>query len=128
MKTQLLLTFTTTDSLQSAIEMILSYYTLPEERIFCLCNAKDPNELFLTYNISKVNFFDTPKQTLLVHRKKHTNTLYTINAVNEISIQETGYINTKHQINWNNYRNSLLLTNNNELQIYRTKLVEIIDI
>jgi hypothetical protein len=61
-----------------------------------------------------------------VHRKKETNTLYTVNALNEI-IQRinNGVLDKTYQLEWHNYRNSLLLTDENagyriiELNMYK---------
>ena len=52
-------------------------------KIFVL-EVKDNNEFVLTYNIEMSNLASIPENTILVHRKKESNTLYTINALNEL--------------------------------------------
>ena len=67
------------------------------------------------------------KNTFNVHRKKETNTLYTTNAVNIISMQKIGRIDPNFKINWNNYKNCLLLSKDNqliEIFTYLNKIVE----
>jgi hypothetical protein len=64
--------------------------------------------------------------TISVHRKKETNTLYTVNALNEI-IQRlnNGVLDKTYQLEWYNYQNSLLLTDDSigyriiELNMYK---------
>ena len=46
--------------------------------------------------------------TISLHRKKNTNTLYTINALNDL-IRElnAGKLDKTYPIKWENYKNSL---------------------
>lgn len=90
MKTQLLLTFTGYEYIDDVIENIKSVYELSDNRVFVLVNKRNPKEAYLTYNVVKKNYMDTPSRTILVHRKKETNTLYTINAVNQAILDEVG--------------------------------------
>jgi hypothetical protein len=65
----------------------------------------------------------------LVHRKKESNTLYTINALNElIKSLNGGVVDTRFQIDWQHYKNTILLTQQNELKQLRTKIHEIIEL
>ena len=83
----------------------------------------------LTYNVKKSDTSGFLPNTILLHRKKETNTLYTINAVNHI-IREAnnGVLDTSYRLQWQNYRNSILLTNKEGLNIIPTRLKEIIDL
>jgi hypothetical protein len=45
----------------------------------------------------------------LINRKAKTNTFFTINALNRISLQEIGEIDPTYRINWNKYRNRILM-------------------
>jgi hypothetical protein len=47
-------------------------------------HIKSNNEYVVTYNVDQGNVNDIPDNTILVHRKKDSNTLYTINALNEL--------------------------------------------
>ena len=62
------------------------------------------------------------------HRKKQSNTLYTINALNEV-IRELngGVLDKRFPIPWDDYYNSLLLTNENGLNKIPTKIHSIVD-
>lgn len=128
MNTQLLLTFTTEKYLTSSIDSICSIYEILDGRIFVLKNLNNPSELFLTYNILQKNYTTKPPRTILIHRKKETNTLYTINAVNQIILDEVGVYDTEFEINWKLYENSLLLSNNGELRTNPTELMKIVKI
>ena len=65
--------------------------------------------------------------TILVHRKKQTNTLYTINALNElIKSLNNGYLDKKFPINWNDYRNCILLIQTEGFNKIDTKIKDII--
>jgi len=122
MKTQLLLTFTGYEYIDDVIENIKSVYELSDNRIFVLVNKRNPKEAYLTYNVVKKNYVDTPSRTILVHRKKETNTLYTINAVNQAILDEVGVYDHSYDLNWNQYKNSLLLTDDYGLRKVSTKL------
>ena len=65
----------------------------------------------------------------MVHRKKETNTLYTINALNElIKKLNGGVVDTSYKVNWLHYKNSILLTQHNELNQLNTKIHKILEI
>ena len=67
--------------------------------------------------------------TISIHRKKHTNTLYTINAINElIKSANNGILDKSFKINWENYRNQLLIGSLNGLKVVNTKLFKIINL
>lgn len=127
MNTQLLLTFSDKREYKDCISNIRRYFTIIDNRVFVLEDVLNPESVYITYNIDAFNYNDKPQKTILVHRKKHTNTIYTVNAINKIIINEIGYLNSNYKINWNNYKNSLTLVRNNNLIVRNTKLYEIID-
>ena len=66
----------------------------------------------LTYNVDMNNSSTSGiiDNTILVHRKKQTNTLYTINALNElIKSLNNGVLDKRFPINWKDYKNCILL-------------------
>jgi hypothetical protein len=78
---------------------------------------------------SRANVNELPENTILVHRKKDSNTLYTINALNElIKNLNGGVVDTKFPIEWQHYRNTILLTQHSELKQLKTKIFKIIDL
>tara|TARA_B110000977_G_C10842575_1_gene402632 strand:- start:457 stop:759 length:303 start_codon:yes stop_codon:yes gene_type:complete len=91
--------------------------------------VKSNDEYVLTYNVDQGNVNTIPDNTILVHRKKDTNTLYTINALNElIKSLNGGVVDTKFPIDWKHYRNCILLTQHNELKQLNTKIHKIIEL
>ena len=65
--------------------------------------------------------------TISLHRKKNTNTLYTINALNNlIRLLNNGVLDTSYQVDWENYRNTMLLTNDEGLRKIKTEIEEVI--
>ena len=86
MKTQLLATFTTKTDLDKTIEKIKGAYTIAFGKIYVLQNENNINELICTYNVdleAGADYNDV-KGTISLHRKKYSNTLYTINALNDV--------------------------------------------
>ena len=125
---KLFCTFTTLENLDSLIHNITARYSIMYDKIFVLF-IKSNNEYVCTYNIDQVNASDLPSNTILVHRKKDTNTLYTINALNElIKKLNGGVVDTKFPINWQHYKNAILLTQNNELKQLNTKIYKIVEL
>ena len=124
---KLFCTFTTLEELDDLIESIKSQYTVLYNKIFVL-QVRDNDEYVCTYNIDQVNLDNIPQNTILVHRKKESNTLYTINALNElIKKLNDGVVDTKFPISWQHYRNTILLTQHDELKQLRTKIHKLLN-
>ena len=125
---KLFCTFTTLDNVDELVNSLQRKYTIMYNKIFVL-EVKNNNEYVLTYNIEMANLSSIPENTILVHRKKESNTLYTINALNElIKSLNGGVVDTRFQIDWQHYKNTILLTQQNELKQLRTKIHEIIEL
>ena len=125
---KLFCTFTTLEDLDSLVNSLTRSYTIMYDKIFVL-EVKDNNEYVLTYNIEMANIASIPENTILVHRKKESNTLYTINALNElIKKLNNGVVDTRFQIDWQHYKNTILLTQQNELRQLKTKIYKIIEL
>jgi|TARA_R110000744_G_scaffold163587_2_gene280577 hypothetical protein len=125
---KLFCTFTNLDNLDSLIEEITSKYVIIYNKMFVLAiTGKD--EYVVTYNVDQGNVHTIPENTILVHRKKESNTLYTINALNElIKKLNGGVVDTKFKVDWQHYRNCVLLTQHNELSQLNTKIHKIIEL
>ena len=126
---QLLCTFSNKKELTEMVLIIKESAPLSMKKLYVLEKADNPNDLMLTYNVKKSEVSGFLPNTILLHRKKETNTLYTINAVNHV-IKEAnnGILDTSYRLQWDNYRNSILLTNKEGLNIINTRLKEIIDL
>ena len=131
MRTQLLATFTTKTDLEKTIESIKGAYTIAFSKIYVLQNEDSVDELICTYNVDLANGADynDVKGTISLHRKKQTNTLYTINSLNEvIRSKNNGVLDKRFTVDWSEYQNQLLLVNNEGLNIIHTKIHKIIDV
>ena len=125
---KLFCTFTTLEELNNIINSITSTYDIMYNKLFVL-HVKSNDEYVCTYNIDQGNVSKLPENTILVHRKKETNTLYTINALNElIKKLNGGVVDTKFPITWEHYKNSILLTQHDELKQLKTKIYKIIEL
>lgn len=127
---QLLCTFTDSQKYQSVIQGIQQTYSLIDNRIFVFANEKNLREVYLTFNIIK-NFDSKLKYpgTIGVHRKKQTNTLYTLNAMNKLIADENnGVFDKNFQLNWDLYKDSIILTNEIGVKIVPLKLFNIVSI
>jgi hypothetical protein len=128
LKTQLLCTFAHRKDLDLISDYITKSYTVAERRIFVFSDADNKSDLYLTYNIERGAFTKTPN-TISIHRKKETNTLYTVNALNTIIVKaNNGVLDKTFVINWEMYRNSLLLTSDNDLRPIPLELMRRIDL
>jgi hypothetical protein len=124
---KLFCTFTSKEDLESTIDNIKDQYTILFNKIFVLY-IESTNEYVCTYNVDSFNISNTIlPQTILLHRKKESNTLYTINALNDL-IKELndGIADPKFRVNWQDYRNCILLTTSGELRRLDTKIHEIL--
>ena len=129
MKTQLLCTFTTQDRLKPTIDLVIRCHDVLFDKIYVFTNQKDTSQLICTYNIpnNQDNFIEG-MDTIALHRKKQSNTLYTINALNEVIREKNnGILDKTFPINWSEFQNSLLLVNEQGLNIIPTKIYKIIN-
>jgi hypothetical protein len=125
---KLFCTFTDPKNLDVLIEDIKAKYSIIYNKMFVL-EIIGKEEYVITYNVEHANVSYIPENTILVHRKKESNTLYTINALNElIKKLNGGVVDTKFAVNWNHYKNCILLTQHNELNQLNTKIFKIIEI
>lgn len=125
---KLLCTFVPENGIESFIEEITSQYSILYNKIFVL-HIKSNDEYVCTYNVDQPNIENIPGNTILVHRKKESNTLYTINALNElIKSLNGGVVDTRFKIDWQHYRNTILLTQQGELKYLRTKIYKVVEL
>ena len=129
MNTQLLCLFTTKEELDKSVNFILTNYTLTNPNVFILESKIRPEEAFITFNVEKgSNAIPSEWKTILVHRKKQSNTIYTINALNEVIKSKTGgQIDTSFQIDWDDFTNCILTTSNTGYRMISTKVFKTIN-
>ena len=131
MKTQLLCTFTTQHNLEQSIRDITKNFKVVFDKIYVLQNEEKQKELICTYNVNKDDKidFNSVNNTISLHRKKITNTLYTINALNElIKLINNGVLDTNYQVEWDVYKNMIFITNKEGLQKINTRILKIIEL
>ena len=125
---KLFCTFVTEEALDFLIEDISKAYSIMYNKMFVLF-VKSTNEYVITYNVDQGNVENIPVNTILVHRKKETNTLYTINALNDlIKKLNGGVVDVSFRVNWQHYKNCILLTQNGEIKQLNTKVFKIIEL
>ena len=129
MRTQLLCTFTTKSRLNETIDIIVGCNDILYEKVYVFQNGNDLNQLICTYNVEFIdNYEENIIDTISLHRKKQSNTLYTINALNEVIREKNGGVLDKsYMVDWDEFNNTLLLTNEMGLQKIPTKIFQIID-
>jgi hypothetical protein len=125
---KLFCTFTSPADLEETVATINRKYSILFNKIFVL-ESPQSDELICTYNIDTGNMMASPMaNTILLHRKKESNTLYTINALNTlIKSLNGGVLDTRFIVNWQDYKNSILLTNGPDLRKLDTAIHKIVD-
>jgi hypothetical protein len=125
---KLFCTFTSLENLEGLIDDLTRAYTIMYNKMFVLY-VKSTDEYVVTYNVEQGNVDGIPMNTILVHRKKDTNTLYSLNALNEVIKRlNNGVVDTNFRVDWQHYRNCILLTNHNELKQLNTKVHKIVEL
>ena len=128
MNNRLFATFTQQNLIEGLINELSSTYNIMYKKMFVLF-IKSTNEYIVTYNVEQGNINTIPENTILVHRKKESNTLYTINALNDlIKKLNNGKIDPTYKIEWQNYKNCVLLTQQGEVKQLNTKIYKIVDL
>ena len=116
------MSFSSEDEYRTQLQRIREIYR-PDSNIFVIQNRYDDNEIFITFN-TEYNF-KTPG-IIKIHKKKQTSTLFSVDAINHLSMKENGVIDKEWSPNWEEYRNCLLLMRDGDLAVIPTKVREII--
>tara|TARA_R110000822_G_scaffold119332_1_gene252257 strand:+ start:1469 stop:1828 length:360 start_codon:yes stop_codon:yes gene_type:complete len=115
--------------LRKTIDTVVDAYDVMFNKIFVLEDIDNTFDLMCTYNIDKIVDNTQLEHTISLHRKKQTNTLYTINALNRaIEACNHGVLDTSFQLDWDQYSNCILLTNEDGLRRIDTAISDIIHI
>ena len=127
MSNKLFATFSSKEDLDATLATIQGQYKILFNKIFILY-IKSTEEYVFTYNVDSVNMTNALlNNTILLHRKKESNTLYTINALNDlIKSLNGGVLDNKFPIDWKEYQNCILLTHSGDLRKLETKIYKII--
>mgnify|MGYP003659722918 CR=1 FL=1 len=112
---KLFATFSKKEDIETTLETIKGRYTILFNKIFIL-ESKDSDELICTYNIDPGNLSST---TVL----PNTNALNTL-----IKTLNGGVVDPKFMVNWNDYKNTILLTNGPDLRKLETSIYKIVNL
>ena len=134
--TLLLATFCKARNVRTTIDLIMDNFELVGNKIFVLQDESDKFKKILTYNIVKGDtlFSNIAKNTISLHRKKDINSLYTLNALNEvIRSQNNGELDEKFSVDWEDYKNTVLVTykeddGTNVLRKINTRLISVVNV
>jgi hypothetical protein len=128
---KLFATFSKKEDIEQTLETITERYNILYNKVFIL-ESKDSDEFICTYNIDPGNLSTTSvlPNTILLHRKKESNTLYTINALNAlVKTLNNGYVDPSYKVEWNDYKNTILLTQGpDQLRKLETTIYKIINL
>ena len=137
METQLLCTFCKLDELVrdhlmdgnfiKTCYQISEKYQVVSNKIFILENMEDEQQLILTYNVIEADLNDVLNSTISVHRKKQTNTIYTINALNKLIMEKNnGILDKRFRVDWEELENMVLVTAYGKLKKIPTQVKQIL--
>tara|TARA_R100000734_G_scaffold14704_1_gene10834 strand:- start:440 stop:880 length:441 start_codon:yes stop_codon:yes gene_type:complete len=113
------------------VEFIASNINLTNKYIFLLEDKEDPTNKILSYNaiVSKNRVYNPRLYTIRVHRKKQTNTLYTINALNKaVALEHDGQTGKHLKLDWEKYQDSILLTAGSDLRVHNVTVAKIFQV
>lgn len=127
----LLASFIYPEKIDEFLEYLNSNFKITKDNIFIYRNLDDDSKLIVTFkyiliNSEKINLRRIFPNTIVIHKKG--NAIYSINALNKLIdfkyIELLGNIDHKSIIiNWDEYQNKLILTNNDELSIFEIKRI-----
>ena len=135
METQLLCTFCKSDELIKTCQEISEKYQVVSNKIFILENteevtnvySEEEQQLILTYNVTNADLSDVLNSTISVHRKKQTNTIYTINALNKLIMEKNnGILDKRFRVDWEELENMVLVTAYGKLKRISTQVKQIL--
>lgn len=129
MKTQLVCTFVRKNQIDNTLDTISDSFRLLNDKVFLLKSFNTESELILSYNV----VLDSHKQflpgSILVHRKKETNTIYTINALNDLIMTlNNGILDKKYPIEWDRYRDMMLSKKPDGLKLTKIQIIKVYSI
>lgn len=136
--TNLLATFVKSGYVKSTLKEIAGNFNVVSDKAFLLKDLSQKNKYIISYNIfvdENTKFTNISENTISLHRKKEFNVLYSLNALNEvIKLQNDGVLDESFIVNWNDYKNSILLSKSDDryenlvLKEIKTKLISIVDL
>ena len=126
LRTQLVCTFVKKHEIDETLDIIAKSFSVLNGKVFLLKSTNIQNELMLSYNVLLDSRKDFLPGSIMVHRKKETNTIYTINALNELIMNlNNGVLDKTYQIEWENYRNSMILKKPDGMKVLKIEVADV---
>lgn len=129
MKTQLVCTFVKKYEIDETLEKISKDFEVLNAKVFLLKSSSIQNEMILSYNVLLDSHKNFLPNSILVHRKKETNTIYTINALNELIMNlNNGVLDKSFPIEWERYQDMMILKKSDGLKTLKMEIVKVYSI
>jgi hypothetical protein len=126
LKTQLVCTFSKKYQIDGTLSNIKENFNILNNKVFMFRAIDIKDECILSYNIIMDTYKKFLPNSIMVHQKKETNTIYTINALNELIMNlNNGVLDKKYPIEWERYRNCALLKNKDGFKVVKIMLLNI---
>lgn len=126
LKTQLVCTFTRKHSVDETIDSIKENFSVLNNKIFLFKSLETREDSLLSYNVIMDSYKKFLPNSIMVHQKRETNTIYTINALNELIMNlNNGILDKTYPIEWERYRNCALLKNKEGFRVVKIFLVKV---
>jgi hypothetical protein len=84
LKTQLVCTFTRKNDVGYTIDSIRENFSILNNKVFLFKSLETREDSLLSYNVIMDSYNKFLPNSIMVHQKRETNTIYTINALNEL--------------------------------------------
>lgn len=126
MKTQLVCTFTRKHQVERVLDDIKDNFNILNNKVFLFKSLETKEDSILSYNIIMDTYKKFLPNSIMVHQKKETNTIYTINALNELIMNlNNGILDKSYKIEWERYRNCALLKNREGFRVVKIFLINV---
>ena len=126
MKTQLVCTFTQKNQVNEVLSDINNTFSILNGKVFHFKSFDTREDTLLSYNVIMDTYKKFLPNSIMVHQKKETNTIYTINALNELIMNlNNGILDKTYPIEWERYKNCALLKNKEGFRVVKIFLVKV---
>jgi len=126
LKTQLVCTFARKYQVEETLENIKDNFSILNNKVFHFKSFETKEDVILSYNVIMDSYKKFLPNSIMVHQKRETNTIYTINALNELIMNlNNGILDKKYPIEWERYRNCALLKNKEGFRVVKIFLVRV---
>lgn len=120
---KLIAIFCKKDKILSTLEVIKFKFNKTINDIY-IYKIKQSNEFLITFNLMDYsNIFNVLPNATIMHTKNGS--IFSINALNELIKIENGNVDNNFKINWDNFKDKLIIISKKELVI--NDIIKIID-